>query len=268
MAKTGRGLRQRGERRQNRLRARGSPPIRAGSLHPARRRLGVAVSYAASARSSTLPAALIESASALSDSGAGPRRTTEFESGPSVGLGKEHVVGDDLGWRAGQVINQHRVDGARPRPSTCVRLEVAQRGLVDLDQRDVRPRRFRPRRVRQAPVVGPELDRLERMQSTGEAREQQIDRQDDDCRDAANEQAGICFAQGWVLGKARRLPAPRPPGKTDGGQPQDASLQPTAGPRVSSGRCRVTADRCPAFHATRSAPAADGRVVPAPESSG
>jgi hypothetical protein len=66
------------------------------------------------------------------------------------------------------------------------------------------------------------------MQSTSEAREQQIDRQDDDCRGAANEQARKCFAQGWVLGKARRLPAPRPPGKTDGGQPQDASLQPAA----------------------------------------
>jgi hypothetical protein len=34
------------------------------------------------------------------------------------------------------------------------------------------------------------------MQSTSEAREQQIDRQHDDCRGAANEQAGKCFAQG------------------------------------------------------------------------
>ena len=49
---------------------------------------------------------------------------------------------------------QHRVHDARPRPASGVRLQVAQRVLVDLDERDVLARGLRPRRARQAPVVG------------------------------------------------------------------------------------------------------------------
>ena len=82
-----------------------------------------------------------------------------------VGLGKVDVVGDHLRRRARQVVEQHRVHDARPRPAAGVRLQVAQRVLVDFDERDVLAGRLRARGVRQPPVVGAELGELERAEA-------------------------------------------------------------------------------------------------------
>ena len=79
-------------------------------------------------------------------------------------LGKVHVVGDraSAGARARKSISD-RVDDARPGPASGVRLEVPQRVLVDLDERDVLARGLRTRRARETPVVGLELQRLKRV---------------------------------------------------------------------------------------------------------
>ena len=103
---------------------------------------------------------LTESTSALSDSAPDKRRAAEVEAALRVRLGEVDVVGDQLRRRARQIVDQQRVHDARPRPAAGVRLQIAKRVLVDLDERDVLARGVGPRRPRQPPVVGLELDGL------------------------------------------------------------------------------------------------------------
>ena len=73
------------------------------------------------------------------------------------------------------------MDGARPRPSPRVRLQISQAVLIDLDEREIGPGRGRPRRPRQAPIVGLELERLKGMRSDAarERREREVAPKDD-----------------------------------------------------------------------------------------
>ncbi len=56
------------------------------------------------------------------------------------------------------------MDDARPGPSARMLLQIAQRVLVDFDERDVLACRGRIRRARQPPVVRLELDGPERLE--------------------------------------------------------------------------------------------------------
>ena len=92
--------------------------------------------------------------------GATPGDVVDLER-PLLAFGEEHVVDDDLRRGAGEVVDQGRVDHARPRPAARVRLEAADAAVVDADEHDVAPRRRRVRRHADAVVVGLELDGLE-----------------------------------------------------------------------------------------------------------
>ena len=92
---------------------------------------------------------------------------TEGEPFAGIGFGEADVIGDDLRRRPLQEVDEHRVHGARPRPPPRIRLQVPEGVFVDLDQRQIAARRLRPGGAGEAPVVGAELDRLERIDAAG-----------------------------------------------------------------------------------------------------
>ncbi len=111
------------------------------------------------------------------------RRRSHREAGAGVGGAEGHVVGDDLRRCAGQEIDEAGVDDARPRPAAGNPFEILQRVFVDLDERDVRPRRLRPGGRRQPPVVGLELERLVGAEGGRIAKQGERDVEDQDDRD-------------------------------------------------------------------------------------
>jgi hypothetical protein len=71
------------------------------------------------------------------------------------------------------------MDRPRPRPASGVRFEVAQRVLVDVDERDVASCGGRIGGARQPPVVGFELDALKKILTVASERSQQKVREED-----------------------------------------------------------------------------------------
>ena len=106
-------------------------------------------------------------------------RSAEVEATAGVGLREHDVVGDDLRGRARKIVEKHRVDGARPGPASRIGLQGAERGLVDLDERDVWTRGLGAGRLGQAPVVRPPLDEREWAEAAPrDRREQAVAAQD------------------------------------------------------------------------------------------
>src|SRR5262245_24609337 len=124
----------------------------------------------------------------------GPRCAAEGESGPRIRPAEDHVVHDDLRWRTRQKVNQHRMHGPRPGPSAGVRLEITQRVLVDVDERNVAAGGGRIGGTRQPPVVGFELDAMqEALAVAGERGQDHVGAEDDRGRTKANQQPGDSF---------------------------------------------------------------------------
>ena len=110
--------------------------------------------------------------------------------------GEVDVVHDDLRGPAREVIDQHRVHDARPRPAAGESLDVPERFFVDLDERDVLARCLGADRVSQAPVVRPHLDGLERLQSTArrQRRQQPVESEYEGCGTQSDQNTGGEFA--------------------------------------------------------------------------
>ena len=90
--------------------------------------------------------------------GPAPVRVADAE-GPLLPLGEQHVVHDDPGWGAGQVVDERRMHQARPWPPAHLRLEAPDAAVVDAHQHDVAARRQGVGRQAHAVVVRLELDR-------------------------------------------------------------------------------------------------------------
>src|SRR5438094_245803 len=117
-----------------------------------------------SVTSSARMPAILNAAVSPNDGSARPFGAAECDSARAgVRAGEIDVVANHSGRR--EVIDQHRVHHARPRPASDIRLEVAERVLVDLDERDVLAGRLGMGRAREAPIVGFQLDRLERVRA-------------------------------------------------------------------------------------------------------
>jgi hypothetical protein len=80
-------------------------------------------------------------------------RPVQFEEG--------EVDGDRFGRRALQVVDEGGIHDARPRPAAQVRREIADGRVVEFDEDDVGVDRGGIRGPADAPVVGPELRRIE-----------------------------------------------------------------------------------------------------------
>jgi hypothetical protein len=134
----------------------------------------------ASASRITLPAFRIVSARALSDSA--PDQVSPPYGNPTrVSASANNTsYNDERGLAAHEVQKSTRLACTTrgQRPPARMRLEIAQRVLVDLDERDVFARRQRIHGTRQAPVVGLELDRAERLEA-GEHQHDERRRQPD-----------------------------------------------------------------------------------------
>ena len=125
--------------------------------------------------------------------GARPIGAAEFDPAfARVRAGKIDVVADHLRGREREVIDHHRMHHARPRPSSDIWLEVSQRVLVDLDERDVLAGRLGMGRARETPIVRLQLDRLQRVWADSAAHdgEQSIRGEDDAGGDQADEDTG------------------------------------------------------------------------------
>jgi len=92
--------------------------------------------------------------------GPGPSRAVDLER-PLLPLGEQDVVDDDLRRPARQVVEQVRVDHARPGPAADLRLEAPDAAVVDSHEHDIAARRRRVGRHPHAQVVGLQLDRPE-----------------------------------------------------------------------------------------------------------
>ena len=92
---------------------------------------------------------------------AGPRLVADRDR-PAVGLAEDDVVDDDLRRPPREVVDQRRVDHARPGPAADQRLEVPDAGLVDRDEDDVAARGRGVGGRLDPPVVGLAFDRLGR----------------------------------------------------------------------------------------------------------
>jgi hypothetical protein len=133
--------------------------------------------------------------------GTGQGRSSERKSSPRVGLSEDDVVHDESSRRAGQVIEQHRVDSTRPGPAPRIRLKVAQAVLVDFDEGEILSGRRRIGRLRQTPVVRLQFDCLKRMESwvAGAAREDGIEPEDRRSRDNPDGDSSDDFSHRWSL---------------------------------------------------------------------
>ena len=91
----------------------------------------------------------------------GNRHVADLRAERPVRLEKREIDSDDLGRRATQIIDEARIDDARPRPATKVRREIADGRVVELDEHDVFVERRRVGGPADAPVVRPQLGRIE-----------------------------------------------------------------------------------------------------------